>query len=144
MHTNTHVRVRGIIIYEGEILVVKHRKDDDFYALPGGHLEYGESVLECIKREMLEELGVTPVVGKLLYVNNFMDKKDDSQSIEFFFEITNGADYKNTSNLEKTHAFEIVELVWVKQSDDVKILPMQVGTDFKNGEIGKRELKFTS
>ena len=81
MHTNTHVRVRGIIINEGELLVVKHRKDDEHFALPGGHLEYGENVLECIKREMIEELGVEPVIGKLLYVNNFMDKKDDSQSI---------------------------------------------------------------
>lgn len=143
-HTNTHVRVRGIIIDDDEILVVKHKKDDDFYALQGGHLEFGESVLECIKREMVEELGVEPIIGKLLYINNFMDKKDESQSIEFFFEIKNGSDYKNIDHLEKTHAFEIAELIWVKQSDDVKILPMQVGVDLKNGEIGKGELKFIS
>lgn len=144
MHKNTHVRVRGIIIHNGEILVVKHRKEDDFYALPGGHLEYGESILECIKREMVEELGVEPEIGKLLYINNFIDKKKEEQSIEFFFEIKNAFDYKNIDHLEKTHAFEIVELAWLKPTDDFKILPEQVDVDFKNGEIGKNEIKFTS
>ena len=39
------VRTRGIILCEGELLVVKHSDDHDYYALPGGHLEFGETVL---------------------------------------------------------------------------------------------------
>lgn len=70
---NTIVRVRGIIISESKLLVVKHAHDTSFAALPGGHLEWEEDVKECISREIIEELGIIPQIGRLLYINNFTD-----------------------------------------------------------------------
>ncbi len=47
---------------KGEILLGKRRKDSftypDFWGLPGGLIEYGETVEQAIKRELHEELGV--------------------------------------------------------------------------------------
>ena len=71
---NIIIKVRGVIIYEDKLLIVKH-KQSEFMALPGGHLEYGEDVITCLKRELVEELGVVPEVGRLLYISTFMDKK---------------------------------------------------------------------
>ena len=48
---------------DGRIGVVKTPKG---YFLLGGGLETGESHLECIKRECLEEVGCTPCVEKML------------------------------------------------------------------------------
>ena len=74
------IRARGIIIHEGKLLGVKHPHDTSFCALPCGHLEWKEDIKECLRREIIEELGVNPNIGRLLYVNNFMDG-DIKQSI---------------------------------------------------------------
>lgn len=53
MNKNILVKVRGVILHEGKLLIVKHRQSQ-FIALPGGHLEYGEDVITCLKRELVE------------------------------------------------------------------------------------------
>jgi ADP-ribose pyrophosphatase YjhB (NUDIX family) len=109
-------------------------------ALPGGHLEWGENIKECLEREIVEELGVKPEIGRLLYVNNFVE--DDTQSIEFFFEVINSDKYINLENLERTHAHELTEIYWVKPADDMKILPQKFNEDFKLGKIISNEVRY--
>lgn len=128
------IKVRAIILHEGKLLAVRHPHDTSLAALPGGHLEWGEDIKECLCREMVEELGVNPEIGRLLYVNNFMDG-DIRQSIEFFFEITNSQDYLNIEHLKKTHAHEIAEVCWIKLSDNILLKPNKLWEDFKKGEI---------
>lgn len=129
------VRTRGIILDEGELLVVKHSHDHNYYALPGGHLEYGESVIECIEREIKEELGIKPKIGKLLYVHDFIDKEEGVQSVEFFFEIVNAYEYRNIDGLERTHAHEIVDFIWAKRTGEEIILPEVINIDFKGNKF---------
>ena len=45
------VRCRGIILDKGELLVAAH-PGHNYYALPGGKLEFGEDVISCMKREL--------------------------------------------------------------------------------------------
>ncbi len=61
---------------EGKILVVK--EGQDFWSLPGGGLEHGESAKDCLVREIEEEIGVTEVeVGEIVYSTNvYLDRKD--------------------------------------------------------------------
>jgi len=132
------IKVRGIILHEGKLLIVKHL-GTGFMALPGGHLEYGEDVTTCLKRELVEELGVLPEIGRLLYINTFIDK---NEYIEFFFEIKNGGEYLNIDNLERTHAHELAEIFWISPSDNIEILPKQFNDDFKNNKIFEGEVKF--
>jgi ADP-ribose pyrophosphatase YjhB (NUDIX family) len=135
------IKVRAIILYDGKLLVVRHPHDTSFAALPGGHLEWGEDIKECLSREMVEELGIKPEVGKLLYINNF-SQTDGKQYIEFFFEVKNGMDYLDTVKFTRSHAHEIAEIVWISPIDSIKILPKSLGDDFKAGKIVSHEVEY--
>jgi 8-oxo-dGTP diphosphatase len=135
------IKVRAIILHEGKLLGVIHPHDTSFVALPGGHLEWGEDLKECLSREIIEELGVKPKIGRLLYINTFT-QIDNKQYIEFFFEIKNGEDYLHTEKLSKSHDYEIAEIVWVSPTDDVRILPESLAEDFKVGKIVSNEIRY--
>lgn len=66
-------RVAGVAEHEGRVLL--HRSiHDQFWALPGGRLEVGETSAKALHREMLEEVDVDVKVGRLLWVvENFFD-----------------------------------------------------------------------
>jgi ADP-ribose pyrophosphatase YjhB (NUDIX family) len=60
------LRAAGIAMRDGKLLI--HRgTGDDFWALPGGRVEYGETIVEALGREMLEELGCQVKVERLLF-----------------------------------------------------------------------------
>ncbi|MFA6257390.1 MAG: NUDIX domain-containing protein [Candidatus Paceibacterota bacterium] len=135
------IKVRAIILHDGKLLAVRHPHDTSFAALPGGHLEWGEDIKECLSREIVEELGVKPEIGKLFYINNFT-QTDGKQYVEFFFEIKNGKDYLNIEKLACSHAHEIAEIVWVSPTDDTRIKPKSLGEDFKAGKIVSDEVRY--
>ena len=53
----------------GEVLVARFSKVEGHYAIPGGHVEYGETVAEALIREMQEETSLTPLRYRLLRVS---------------------------------------------------------------------------
>ena len=135
------VRVRAIIFYKNKLFVLRVGNNTN-YALPGGHLEYKENVIECLKREIVEELGVEPKVGRLLYVNNFIEESRMHHSVEFFFEVTNGEDYLDINNLKGSHSFEVSNLSWVGKEDKPFVLPKQLQIDLENGTILSDNIRF--
>ena len=135
------IRCRAIIIHDGKLFVVKHPQNTNFAVLPGGHLEWGEDVKEAMSREIAEELGIVPEIGRLLYVNNFMDGKR-KQSIEFFFEILNSHDFKDVKCNERTPKDEICEMFWLEPSSSINILPKTLWEDFQAGRIISDEVRY--
>lgn len=59
-----------IINKKGEILLCKRDKKfgNGEWELPGGHVEFRETLEKCLERECKEELGIKVKVGKLLSV----------------------------------------------------------------------------
>lgn len=61
LDAHTRVGVGVIVVRDGCVLLGLRRSAHgrDTWALPGGHLEFGESVRECARRELHEEAGLT-------------------------------------------------------------------------------------
>jgi ADP-ribose pyrophosphatase YjhB (NUDIX family) len=62
MSKNQHTRniVRLMISSEEHILVAKYKQDNEaIYFLPGGAIEYNESLIGAVHRELEEEIGIT-------------------------------------------------------------------------------------
>ena len=59
----TRIVVTGILKDNDLFLVVKRNENDNLYPgaweFPGGHLEEGETLKACLKRELKEEIGYT-------------------------------------------------------------------------------------
>jgi ADP-ribose pyrophosphatase YjhB (NUDIX family) len=81
---NFKVRVTGILIEEERLLLVKQIVDDSrSWSLPGGTLEIGETLEECIVREMKEETGLNVEIEKLLYLCDRIDNERHVVHITF-------------------------------------------------------------
>jgi 8-oxo-dGTP diphosphatase len=77
------IAARGLVQEQDKILFVSD--DGEFWYLPGGQLEYNESLSDCVKREIYEETGLQVKVGSLLNVFEFLDTKDNIHKIHFIF-----------------------------------------------------------
>jgi 8-oxo-dGTP diphosphatase len=69
------IGVFGVIIEDGKVLLGR-RRDIDWWNLPGGGMELGETVDEALRREVLEETGVEVRVGRLAGVYSKPQKQE--------------------------------------------------------------------
>lgn len=56
-----------IVAADGRVLL-QRRTDNGLWGLPGGAVEYGESVTAALRREVAEETGLSVEVGRLIGV----------------------------------------------------------------------------
>lgn len=128
------VTVRAVVLHEGKMLCVRQRhyagavmSIADNWCIPGGGLDPGESLVDGVTREMVEETGVKPVIGKLLYIQQFA--YDGTEFLEFFFHVTNATDYLDIDLSKTTHGeTEIAEIAFVDPAT-TDILPKFLTTE---------------
>jgi len=128
------VVVRAIIVDGDKMFLVVNRKNN-FYCPAGGKMEFGEDPRQTLEREMVEELGVKPEIGRLLYIHTFDD--GETQVTEFLYEVVNVNDYKNIENMKGTHSFELSKVVWLDRGSKEKVLPGGMWQDFQNDDLPK-------
>ena len=81
------VRICGLCWRDNSLLLVNHTgiTDSDFWAPPGGGLEFGESFEDCLKKEFLEETGLKVEVGNFRFGCEFIQRP--LHSVELFFDV---------------------------------------------------------
>ena len=101
----------GILVVADKVLLVR-RKREPFkgqYALPGGFVEYGERVEECVVREFQEETGIRVSIDRLIGVYSEPERDPRGHTITLAYSLnTQGGALKDS---EETHA------EWVQLGD---------------------------
>lgn len=105
-----NLRVYAIIMNaSGEILIADERRNGvSFTKFPGGGLEFGEGLVDCLKRELQEELNIDAEIGDLFYVNDFFQPsafRETDQLISFYYGV-----HEYSGKIEVTnHAIPLTE-----------------------------------
>lgn len=73
MTRQVRVSAKAIVVQDGRVLLVRnHDADGDWYCLPGGGQAHGEALADALKRECLEEIGCRVIVGRVLFVRDYI------------------------------------------------------------------------
>lgn len=85
-----NVRVYGLLINSDQQVLVsdENRYGIQFTKFPGGGLEWGEGVIDALKREFLEELNISVEVEDLFYLTDFFQVSafnKDEQIISVYY-----------------------------------------------------------
>ncbi len=101
-------RVAGLIIHEGELLIMQDI-NQPYYYIPGGRVGLHEKSEEAILREIREELAIEVEIERFLWVNeNFFTEEISSEKFHeiCFFYLLN---VKDSSLLENGNQFVVNE-----------------------------------
>ncbi len=116
------VRVCGILIENGKILMVKHQNIGTrgyLWSPPGGGLQYGETVREALVRELKEETYLDISVERFLFVNEFLQVP--LHAVELFFEIKRqGGTLSKGSDPEMPREAQMISEVKFMDIDEIQ------------------------
>lgn len=107
----------GALIIEGDaVLLVKRAREPQKgrWSLPGGLLKVGETVLEGVRREVMEETGL--IVEPLQFFTVFERiERDEQGRVEYHYVLL---DYIcRVMGGQARPGDDVADLVWVKQTD---------------------------
>ncbi|MEM0266059.1 MAG: NUDIX hydrolase [Archaeoglobaceae archaeon] len=105
--------VDAIIPYERKIVLVKRRNEPfkDFYALPGGIVEYGETVENAVLREVEEETGLKGKIHSLVGVYSDPNRDPRGHFVSIcFIVIPIGGELRSGSDAKEVALFSLHEL----------------------------------
>lgn len=119
-----NVRVYGILIDANDRVLVSDERTQSvaFTKFPGGGLEYGEGLLDALKREFMEECNLKIEIVRHLYTTDFYEKSsfNNSQIISIYYLVKavdtlnvplkdKAMDFNSDNVLEKEEVFRLVD-----------------------------------
>lgn len=118
--------VRVIIKRENKILLCKMKKQG-YYFLPGGHVEFGDSLIDTIYKELQEEIGLKrEQINNILYkdfLENFFENSDEKHH-ELNMIFTANIDETLEIKSQESH----IDFEWIEMSEihNINFLPEEM------------------
>jgi molecular chaperone GrpE len=120
--------IKAVVVNNDKVLVLRRSKKEKFnkkaYDLPGGHVDKGESVEECLEREIRDETGLDAEVGDILSVEEYPkdhEMFDKMKALRFIA-------YTNSDDVELSDEHDKFE--WLTFEEAIK----KIGSDGYEGE----------
>ena len=123
MHKTENVELTVLCLLEdGDKVLLQNRVKDDWkgYALPGGHVEPGESFVSAVIREMKEETGLLVHTPRLVGVKQF--PMENGRYLVLLFKSTGWSGKLSSSAEGQMEWVDYDQLMYKKTVDDLETL----------------------
>ena len=123
--------VKSFIVYKRRALIIQRSnysgRGDGEWDIPGGGLQFGESPLECLLREVKEEVGLTVCVDRMLYAMSFVSSPT-RQNIGLFY-----LSYTDSDNVILSH--EHSHFLWATKKQIAELVSKTVLEDYDRNSV---------
>lgn len=120
------IRVCGLLLEDNCLLLAQLHSpviNKLIWTPPGGGLEFGETMDECLKREFAEETGLKVDVNRLVHINEMIN--EPFHAVEFYFAVTRtGGTLIEGRDPELADDEQLLRKIQWKPVDEIANLPL--------------------
>ncbi len=126
---NTREATRVVVFNDKDEIALIYLAKEDFYKLPGGGIDDGENVIDALKREVLEELGIT--VDHIKEIGQIFSYRNQIQTVQtdfcFTAKFSKQVQDPKYTDFEKQFDFQTQ---WVKIDEALKLFQTHKAKDY--------------
>lgn len=131
MESKIVVALKSIIVYNQKVLIIQRSNYDEIGAgtweFVGGKLDFGEDLLDGLKREIKEEVSLDVTVERLLYATTF--KTNPQRQVVILTYLC----YANTDNINLSS--EHKNYIWSNKEQLLELLPKPILNDLEQNHV---------
>lgn len=137
---------RAVIVDRNNLLALISVRNGEYYKIPGGGIEEGESEEEAVRREAREEAGCEIEIIKKIGRQEFRDNNPDfgetlHQSVCFLAKKIGDGGRASFDDWERSNK---MKTVWINFEKATGLFSKARPSDFFGSEINKRDQMFVS
>jgi ADP-ribose pyrophosphatase YjhB (NUDIX family) len=133
--------VRAVVFDDIGRVALLNVKEKNYYLLPGGGIEEGETPKQALKRETKEETGaivtILDTIGETVEYRNFLDPKEIKHNVCFFCAESGN---RQKPKFTKKETEMCCELVWVEMNRAIELVEKSEPITKKGESAVKRDL----
>jgi ADP-ribose pyrophosphatase YjhB (NUDIX family) len=137
-HVNPRIAVRVILVDETGLIALLYMGKPDFYTIPGGGVESGETLEDALNREVLEETGCRcEIIYELGFVSENRALHDFTQNSYYY--ITKVIGEKGVPELSKKEIEQQTQVHWYTLKESLNIILNQSPKSYQQRYLQYRD-----
>lgn len=117
MNKTQEITACAFLYKDSKVFVAKRADTKSFlpgvYELPGGHIEFGETIEDGLKRELQEEFHVDIIIGEPFFAFTYLSKENTVYTVEIDYFAT----LKDTAQEIRSNPQDHSEWRWIAENE---------------------------